>query len=1099
MTAQHNSTRNCLLRGRLRAIVTASLACLVSFHALAQLSTTATITGTVTDASGAVVPGVAVKITNQGTNIVTTSTTNADGVFVAPGLTIGTYSVSVSKDGFRTYVESGIELHPATTATVNAVLQPGAVGSEVSVSAALAQVQTTTPEVSNEVSATQVATLPLNGRNYQGLAAVMPGVVNRAAGSSLGQGGRSTSNVLTVNGLPQSTTFYALDGIWNENTGNMNQTTVVPNPDTIEEVRVLQNNYSPKYSLMGSSVVLLQTKSGTSDFHGSGFEYFRNTDLNARNFFSKTVPALKQNIFGYTLGGPVFIPNHYNSSRQKTFFFLSEQWVIAHAGSVLQGATPSSGQRGGVFSTPIKNPLTGAPFPQNAAGQYQIPASTINPSALAFLNALYPLPNNAANGFNNYLNTAPQITDQRDDEVKIDHNFTDNIRLSGEWLDERQTLTSSSMLSAPAGSGSPFPNNYENDVTQNQMAQLQFTTILSPAMVNTVSLSTNIYVLNLNLAGTVYSNQVSGFNPVLPFNGFLSNRLPLVTISQGWSAAGIPAARPLTHAGDLDDTLSDDWSWLKGKHYIEAGVNIVLNTKRQNAFAASNGQWAFTGQFTGNAMADFLLGDAATFTQQSTELRPYIHAQIVSPYVEDRFQVTRRFTVTAGLRVSFMPLPAPQTGFETLFEPNVYQASQAPIVNTNGTITPTAGYNPLNGLVRNGVNGVPQNWSTANQWYLAPSAGFAWDVFGDGKTSVRGGYGITYSRIFTGQDCSFSCALNPPSVQSVNLVNPVFPSPIGTGTAKAASAPTLSTADLNIQATQAETYSLSVEHEFARNWMVSVAGAGAQAHHLPATWNYNQPLPDGTYNFNPIINTGKVFNYLYSPYQGYAAINALTSNENSNWKALEVAVRHPVSNNLFLTIAYTWSHVLSNESVVDVYNPGAYYGNSAINVPQTLSVSAIWDLPWFRAAHGFAGAALGGWKLSDITTARSGFSITPGLSIAQQGIAARPNLTGAPLTGPKTAQEWFNTAAFSAPQPGYFGNAGTGILYSPALIDFDMALYKDFRLTEHKTIEFRSEFFNIFNHTNFNGVSTNYGAGNFGHVTSAFDPRIMEMVLRFEF
>jgi hypothetical protein len=1080
-----------------RVAVLASLLAAVCF---AQLSTTATITGTVTDSSGAVIPGVTVTITNQDTNAVTSTQTNSTGIFIAPGLSIGSYTVTVAASGFQTYKESNIVLHPAMTATVNLVLRPGKLGTEVSVSASAAEVQTTTDEVSSDVSETQIATLPLNGRNYQGLAAVMPGVVNRAAGSALGQGGRATSNVLTVNGMAQSTTFYALDGIWDENTGNMNQNSIVPNPDTLEEVRVLQNNYSPKYSLMGASVVLLQTKSGTSRFHGSAFDYFRNDDLNSRNFFSKSVPMLKQNIFGYTVGGPLYIPGHYNQSKEKTFFFLSEQWVVAHVGSVLQGATPTAQERAGLFAGVVKNPLTGQPFPQNAAGQYQIPASMLNAASLAYLNALYPLPNNAGNGFNNYLNTAPQITDQRDDEIKIDHNFTSNIRLTGEYFDERQTLRSSSTLSAPAGAGSPFPNTYENDVTQNQMAQLQLTTILSPAMVNTVSVASNIYVLNLNLAGIYNTSQIPGFHETLPFNGFLSNRLPLVTISQGWSAAGIPAARPLVHAGDLDDTLSDDWSWLHGKHYFQAGINLVLNTKRQNAPAASNGQWTFTGQFTGNAMADFLLGDAATFTQQSTELRPYIHGEIVSPYFEDRIKVNRRLTLRLGARLSFMPLPFPQPGYETMFEPSRYNRANAPIVNTNGTITPTATYNPLNGLVPNGVGGVPQNWYTNNQWFLGPSAGFAWDVFGDGITSVRGGYGITYSRIFTNQDCSYSCALNPPFVQSVNLVNPQFPSPVGTGTAKAPSAPTLSMADANIKPTQIETYSLSLEHEFAGKWLVSVAGAGAEAHHLPATWNYNQPLPDEAYNFNPILNTGNVFNYIYSPYQGYAAINAINTNENSNWNALEISMRHPVGNNLFLSLAYTWSHSLSNETVVDIYHPNAYYGPPATNVGQMFSVSMVYNLPFFQASHGLRGALLGGWKLSDITTARSGFSLTPGLSVAHQGLGARPNVvSGLPVTGPQTASEWFNTGAFAAPAPGYFGDAGTGIITGPGLLDFDMALYKDFQVTEHDTFEFRSEFFNIFNHTNFSGVSLNYGAGNFGQVTSALDPRIIELVLRFQF
>ncbi len=1074
---------------------------ITSLHA--QLNTTASITGTVTDASGAVIPGAAVTAANEDTKTTFSTETNADGTFVAPSLTIGTYTVTVSKQGFQTYKESGIILHPATVATVTASLQLGSVGTEISVQASAAQVQTSTSEVSHAVSGTQVSTLPLNGRNYQALAVVIPGVNNTSAGSVLGTGGRSTSNVLSINGLSQSTTFYALDGIWNENTGNMNQTTVTPNPDSLEEVRVLQNNYSPKYSLMGASVVLLQTRSGTTQFHGNAFEYFRNDALNARNFFSTSVPTLRQNIFGYTLGGPLFIPKLYNKNRNKTFFFVSEQWVISHAGSAtLRAQDPTADQRNGIFSTAVKDPTTNANFPRNAASQYQIPANRLDPNALAFLNALYPLPNNPAGGALNYINITPQITDQRDDEIKIDHNFTDKYRLTGEFLDEHQTLRQNSLTSS--NSGSIFPTNYENDLTKNYLAQIQFTSTLTPAMVNTASISTNIYDLDLNLEGTIYKSQVPGFNINLPLNGALSSRLPLVSISQGWAPQGIAAARPLFHAADLDNTVSDNWSWLHGKHFLEAGMSVVLSTKRQNVATADNGQYTFTGQFTNNALADFLIGSAATFTQQSSERRVVVHGPIVSPYIQDRIQLTRNFTLTVGTRISYLPLPHAPSNFENIFNPAAYNPAHAPIVNANGTITATPTYDPLNGLVRNGVNGVPDNFSGRHNWYWSPQLGFAWDLFGNSRTALRGGYGLTYTRVFTNQDCSFACAGNPPDVTSVNLINASFSNPAGTGTARAASAPSLTSADLNIQATQVHSYSLSFEHQLTKNWTVAVTGAGALARHLVGRFNANQPLPYGNYDFNPLINTGRFFTYLYGPFPGYAAIDNYTTGLNSNWHALEVTMSHPVSENLFFTAAYTWSHNLAeaasgSSAAYDAYNFRRYYGNSPLNIPQVFTFSAVWNIPWLQHADGWKRAVLGGWRYSDITTIRSGMSYTPGLSIANQGIGVRPDAAGLSVSGPKTVAQWFNTANFNAPAAGYFGNAGTGVILGPGLVNFDMALYKDFHVMENHAIEFRGELFNIFNHTNFNALSLNKGAPNFGQVTGAADPRIVEFALRYQF
>src|SRR5581483_2849391 len=469
----------------------------------AQLSTSATINGTVTDASGAVIPQASVVVINEATGVRTTTQTNNDGSFVLPGLVVGTYTVTVSKQGFQTHTEKGVVLHPTAVTTVNAALNVGAVVSEVTVAASAAQIQTATHELSSEVAEEQVATLPLNGRNYQSLSALMPGVTNMNPGVAQNQGGFLTSNVMSINGMGQSGTLYTLDGIWNMNTGNMTQTTITPNPDTVQEVRVLQNNYSVQYSLMGANVVLLETKSGTEKFHGTGFEYFRNDALDARNFFSPTVPGLKQNIFGYTLSGPVFIPNHYNTNRQKTFFFWSQQWVRQHIASTVLGATPTADMRNGVFSHPITDPVTGQPFPTDGAGHWVIPQDRLSSDALALLNAHAQLPNNPAGGFNNFINLTPQINTQRDDEIRVDHNFTDKVRLLAEYLDERQLNKNPNDTFL----GSPFTTSSDPITTRNQLAQLQLTATISPAMVNTISVAMNNYVVDLAIAGITKRSQ----------------------------------------------------------------------------------------------------------------------------------------------------------------------------------------------------------------------------------------------------------------------------------------------------------------------------------------------------------------------------------------------------------------------------------------------------------------------------------------------------------------------------------------------------------------------------------------------------------------
>lgn len=1061
----------------------------------AQLASTATINGTVTDTSGAIVPDASITILNEATKSKTTTRSNTAGSFAVAGLAVGQYTISVSKQGFQTYVESGIALHPTQVATVNPVLKVGQVSTKISVVASAAQVQTSTSEISSHVSGQEAVTLPLNGRNYQSLAALMPGVINTSPDTALNQGARNTRNVMSVNGMGNDATLYTLDGIWNMNTGNMAQTTVTPNPDTIQEVRVLQNNYSAQYSLMGSSVVVLQTKSGTSTFHGGAYEYLRNDALDARNFFSPTVPPLKQNIFGYSVGGPVYIPHYYNTNRQKTFFYWSQQWVVQHIGSVLRGADPTQDMRNGIFTTPIIDPTTGQPFPQTSPGVYQIPQDRLNTNSLAILNAVAPLPNNPSGGFLNYLNLNPQINNQRDDEIKIDHNLTERLRLMGEYLDERQTAASPNL---PAlGSGNPFPTQHETDYTRNQLAQLRLTWTVTPTMTNTTSIAMNNNVLDLLISGTVLTSQVPDFKENLPYSGFGSDRLPYIQFSGGWANIGSPTSRPLNHASDLEDTFSDDWAWLRGSHYIQGGLDIVLGTKRQTAYAgASNGAWMFNGQFTGDPVADFLLGDAATFTQASTAPRYYAHYTIVSPYIQDQWKASRRLTLNIGLRVQFMPIPHDQPGYAASFDPSRYDPAKAPLVDSKGNITVTPNYNPLNGMIINGENGVPLNFTTAHEYFLAPMFGFAWDIFGNGKTALRGGYGITYTRIPFSTDCTSNCPLNPPRVQSINLSLPSFPNPIGAA-ASAQGIPSLYSLDPQYQPARVQTYSLSLQHQFRRNWVVSVAGAGNVARHLWQTWNINQPLPDAPYDYNPIINTG-VTPYTYSPYLGYAGVSSFGSSGDSYWNALEVSVRHPMSRNLLMTAAYTWSHNLSH-MVVDYYRPSAYYGNSTINTPQVMTLSWIYNLPWYQKASGWKGVGLGGWKYSTIFVAQSGFSLNPGLSIKNQGLAVLPNQLSSPTNGPKTVQEWFDTGAYTAPAAGYYGNATPGSIQGPGVVNFDMAFYKDFRFLESQDIEFRAEFFDIFNHTNFNGVETAYGNGNYGHITSARDPRIVEFALRYSF
>jgi hypothetical protein len=1142
----------------------------------AQLSTSATITGTVSDSTGAVVPDATVTFTNDATKVAIQSHSNADGTYISPGLTVSTYSVLITKAGFKGYTVKGIELHPTETVQVNGTLAVGSASDTITVEATSTDVELSTPENSAYISGEQVSSLPMNGRNYSAVAALLPGVQNTSSGSALLTGGRSTNNSLSINGMASSRSFYAVDGIWNENTGNMNQQSVIPNPDSIEEVRVLQNNFSSQYSLLGSSVILVQTKSGTGSLHGTVWEFVRNDDLNSKPYYSATIPTYKQNIFGFNVGGPVFIPHLYNADRKKTFFFWDESYVILHQPTQTLSQLPTPNQIAGCFTSPIKDPVTGTLFPtvsscNGATGTfYQVPTVRINTSSEAYLQTLYPAPNfSLAGNANNYQNNQAQKTYQRDDQIKIDHYFTPNYHLLAEYFQEYQSFAQSLV----AASTTPLTS--ETDFTNNKLAQVSLTQSLTPNMINSTSIAMNIFLLNLTVVGKTDISQIPNFTETLFYpNANYSTRTPVVTLA-GLAGQGI-SQRPIPHASDLDNTVGDNWSWLKGKHYITAGVTFVFNTKRQLSINAtgnqSNGAFTFNGTSsaptaaqktaTGNTcatgaaatqctqddgVADMLLGYIANFNQSSFVPHGVIHAFSWSPYVEDRFQFNKNLTITAGLRIYHMPLPYGPPNSETNFVASAFNPALAPTVNeSSGATNVPTGTTYSNGLLfNNGLpSGLPQNFSNNHIWYFAPDAGFAWNVFGDGKTSLRGGYGESYTRIFTNQDCSFSCDANPPVFTNEALSNLKFPSTTswnvaGAGGTAAAttSAQALAAMDPNIQASPVASWSLGVQHQFPANFVASVVGAGSRIQHLVVTYNQNQPKPTVvggvSYDFNPLLNsnpansssTGDSSSY-WAPYQGYAGISTVASRMWGEWNAVEVQVKHPVGKGLNVTGSYTYSHDTTNLSgAIDPYDLNRFHGNAeSMNFPHSLSISAIYTLPFFlHSGNLLEKEALGGWSLDNIAIFRSGTSLSPGLSgIKFSGLALRPDLVpGASTNGPKTwkngsTQQWFNTSAFSCPGAvtglgtncgntftspnfGLYGTAQSGIIRGPGQELFNTALYKTFSITEKVHLEFRAEAFNTFNHTNPGNPNTSLGNANYGKVTSAADPRILELAARLKF
>lgn len=1116
-------------------VLIAALAIMSPRAGYAQISTTGTINGSVLDSSGAVVAGAKVTITQVETKTITQTVSNGTGSFAQVGLNSGHYDVRVSAPGFASYLEKNIYLEPMATYTVHASLKPSGAATTVTVSGSQAQVQTTTPEISSTVSGQEAQQLPLNGRNFEQLGSLMPGVRNTDPVGTMGTGGYTTNNSLLVNGgthtgsngSGETGVIYYLDGIWNSSNVVHDENIIMPNPDEISEVKALQNNFSAQYSLMGSSAMVVETKSGTSSYHGGAFEFLRNTTGEATPYFAHTPPALHWNIFGYDVGGPLFIPHIYEAGKKKTFFYLNEQWVRETVGVLARGASPLPTMRGqgtpngellfpqtGTFGTKfLKDPSksgscnaksTAACFGTDGNGNWVIPVNRVDQNALTLLNTMVPLPNNPSAGFDNYLNTNPATTDQLDIMAKVDHNINPNLRLTGEYFVEEQNYKGGNA----ARYGSPWATNYDLFETDDQAAMLRLTQILSPEMTNQTSVALGIFDGTHDFGGIHLLNQVPGFQQTLPYTGaYLMNYLPSVTFSQGWGKFGTGSSFIVPRATELHDTVTDDWSWLRGKHFLQAGFTMFFGTERHWSWPSTpQGFWNFDGYATGNAMADYLLGTAAGFGQGNTGERIYDHYKIASPYFQDQWKVARTLTLSGGLRFSYMPWPSEQVGYITDFNPAAYNPINAPIVSPKGVITPTSTYDEANGLIQNGLHGVPINLSNSHRFYWSPVFGFAWDVYGNGRTSLRGGWGLTYYAT-AGQGCDGGGCLSYPVIQSVNLVDANFTSPVGAAAAPMTAFP-VSGEDLsNYRATHIQTFSLSLQQQFGTNWFASIAGAGSVMGAGAAQLNINQPGPvtasGVSYDFDPALNTGTVAAAYDAPYKGYSNITYYQNIGKSNWTGLELSLKHRTSKNLYLTAAYTWSHGLDNYGgFQNVYAPQLAYGNSDANVPQVFTTSLIYYLPTLKSSSYWKRAILGGWQYSDMTTIQTGNSASVGLSAPHSGLASRPNLTGLvsyPKKWRNTGDKWFDTTPFAQPAPGYFGNLRNGTMMTPGLIVFNMAGYKTFPITESSNFQLRIEFFNALNHTNPNGPDMNYGTGNFGMITGAKEAREGEASLKFNF
>jgi hypothetical protein len=750
---------------------------LVLSAAFVHAQDTGVITGTVRDNTGAVIQGADVKISGAAGGIERATTTNSDGDYLAAGLPGGTYNLTISAKGFKTFKGEGVVLRVGQKARVDAALAVGDITTEIVVQGEqLNQVETQSSELSGTVTGKQISQLQLNGRNYTQLLALTPGATNQSGQDEAGTGLATVS--YSVNGGRTEYNNWEVDGGNNMDDGSNTTLMTYPSLDAIAEVRVLSSNYGAQYGRNSSGTVEVETKSGTTKFHGDAYEFVRNDAFNARNYFAPNVPAYKKNDFGYTIGGPVIIPGFYNQDKTKTFFFWSQEWRRERVpGQVFNAVVPSCAERGlgtdcsspqgafGDFSElcpgadcPI-NPATNSPFPNNLV--------PIDPNAVPLL-VMFPLPTlqDPNTGLSIYNAAFPSPTNWRQELFRIDHNINSKLHASVRYIHDSWNSVNPVPLWTNGGSYPTIQNAYGQPGTS-LVAHL--TATITPTLLNefVASYSAN-HITFQNLGAW---KRPDGYNLGIFQNGFGGGKLPGFSLTGGGVFDGLAEDAGYVPNGPVNSnpsyTYRDNISKIIGKHNLQFGGYFVASQKNElpqfdpsvPGFASFDVGLAGS---TGNPFADMLTGNLSSFQQASSQPKYYLRYKIFEPYFQDDWHVTPRLTLNLGLRISLFGTIYDKKHQAYNFDPTKYVKGATSIDPDTGLVLG----DPYNGLVQCGVGGIPTGCAKGHLFNPAPRIGFAFDPWGDGKTAIRGGYGVFFEHTNGNEAVATALEGSPPLVQN---------------------------------------------------------------------------------------------------------------------------------------------------------------------------------------------------------------------------------------------------------------------------------------------------------------------------------------------
>lgn len=1069
-----------------------------SFTGFAQ-NTSASLSGSVTDTSDAAIPNARIIVQNVETNLKQLAESSTEGLYSAKQLPPGTYRITVEHPGFRTFVQKGITLTVNQAATVNIRLQLGDVQEVVTVTANAELINTTSAELSTVVNQYAVTQLPLNGRDPSSLVFLAPGVTNVLNSNGALQAGFSfpTETGGSANGGRQGSTYYLLDGVPNMD-NYLLLTAPFPNSDATQEFRVITNNFDARYGFSPGAVVSIETKSGVNAFHGGAFEFLRNQELNAKNWFSQTVDPLKRNQFGGYVGGPI--------RKDKLFFFTNYQGTRSSSSSTANTVyTPTSAMLNGDFSG-ISTTLKG-PFSTINGKPNQIDPAQFSPAAVTLAKTALPI-GGGSDGKINYsgaktINHYDEGTGRLDYILNEQHRF--NLRSFVNYFTQPSGSVKGNILSVlnlnPWSMVMGEHMEYYNEV-------LNHTWTINPSTVNVLSL----FWTQMSAHSAAAVQDSSGQNVCL--SRYIEvTELPGQCYIEGLSVSGGFGSAWSEPSQEVRTTYGvyDTFTKTVGSHTLSFGANLQHQYAEEFTQYPTQPIVQFWGNYTGNGLADFLMGYAASYTQGAGEIANVAGWQ-PGLFAQDQYKLRPNLTITAGLR----------------WDPNIPPTSAggrgaAYVPGQQSTLYPKA---PL-GLVFPGDRGISSGLMPTTYGYFEPRLGIAWQPKYLPHTSFHAGFGmftspLMYSMYNHAADISpfsptytfYGSSSTPipfdhPWQGFCSGCTSPFP-PFASISNKPASTATFSTPvtvpaifSNNFRLGMTQSWNLSVDQELGHNMAAHLAYVASESYHQSTIIDQNPGVK------------GTRLNSSYS--------NILTdfSNTTANYQALQTTIEKHFSHGLQFQSNFTWSKILDVASSGNISfgtnqlpNPFDLRWNrgiSSLNVPLIWVSNLIYATPELRGQNGLIRNTLGGWEISAIVTSQSGspFGINSGadnsgsLQNSQDRADYVPGQSYNVHQGSKSQwlNKYFNTSAFTANAAGTFGNTGKNIFKGPAVNSTDLALIKNWTMVENYKLQFRWEMFNAFNHPNFGTPGSTVGWGNYGKIQSLgfIPPRVMQAGLKFSF